>query len=204
MQTKEQLMKDVVRGLIQCEASPKHACMGMEQLETQVKQWFSSKDKKRLITFKQARLNMRMSLADVSQLAGLHIETLEAYEEDSTHMSLQEAVNLCRIYKLSVDHVFWGKTPDGNVREEEDTTSAFLEFARRRIEESISIHSNYPLYIEKDDKITVLLPELLKKSPSSDFRSKLLALEDAYCFTSACDQENAYFQGFTDAIRLCK
>lgn len=202
MQTKEQLMKDVVRGLIQCGASPKQAYVGMEQLETQVKQWFTSEGSKQKITFKQARLNNGMSLERVSQLTGIHKVELEAYEEDSTQMLVEEAIALCQLYRVSIDNIFWGKTPKGRTGGDEDAISAFLEFARRRIEESESIPSNQSFYAEKQKKIPTLLRELMEQNQSEEFHSKLFDLEDAFNCTAGREQENAYFQGFKDAIKM--
>lgn len=57
------------------------------------------------ITFRDARINRRLTILEVSQQMGVSPRTLVRYEKNSKQMPFDFAMELCAFYSISIDHI---------------------------------------------------------------------------------------------------
>lgn len=61
------------------------------------------------ITMKQARINAGLSIEKAAKMLGVTKKRLEAYEKDSSKISLQMAIRLPCVYKMTLSDFWFGK-----------------------------------------------------------------------------------------------
>lgn len=61
------------------------------------------------ITLRAARVNRGFTLMDASKMFGINKDTLSKYEQDSTNVPRTFMMNIEQIYKIPVEHIFFGK-----------------------------------------------------------------------------------------------
>lgn len=80
------------------------------ELEDALSKWHNT-ELWRKITLRDARTNLDMSLEEVSEKTGISVYRLNKYEEDSGKMPCDSILVLSRLYRVSISHIFTGKTP---------------------------------------------------------------------------------------------
>jgi transcriptional regulator with XRE-family HTH domain len=67
------------------------------------------------ITIKQARENSRLTIQEVSDRTGMTVQQIQNLEFNSKRAAAFNVMMLCKLYKISPDHVYFGRTPNGQV-----------------------------------------------------------------------------------------
>jgi hypothetical protein len=65
-----------------------------------------------LLTLREARLNNKLTLKEVSAKTGISVRTLTRMELDCSRSKLDNILILLKLYGVSADHVFFGKESD--------------------------------------------------------------------------------------------
>jgi transcriptional regulator with XRE-family HTH domain len=66
------------------------------------------------LTLRAARLNFRMTIAEVSVKTGIPARTIRRYEKDCGNAKRELFCQLINLYGISVNHVWIGKEDDCN------------------------------------------------------------------------------------------
>ncbi|BFH10843.1 helix-turn-helix domain-containing protein [Paenibacillus melissococcoides] len=106
MRTIDEIIKDMQA----LGTSPETIDRDIAELEDEVSQWVNKAQRGKL-TLRDARQNMRMSYEEVSERTGVSVKRLKRYEEDSRRMPHQLMVVFSGLYRLSVNHLYFGVTP---------------------------------------------------------------------------------------------
>lgn len=64
------------------------------------------------ITLRAARVNSGLKLIEAAKLFGINKDTLAKYEKDSTNVPRSFFVKIEDIYKIPVEHIFFGPQSD--------------------------------------------------------------------------------------------
>ncbi|NMH72820.1 helix-turn-helix transcriptional regulator [Bacillus sp. RO2] len=64
------------------------------------------------ITLRAARVNSGLKLIEAAKLFGINKDTLAKYEKDSTNVPRSFFVKIEDIYKIPVEHIFFGSQSD--------------------------------------------------------------------------------------------
>lgn len=60
------------------------------------------------ITLESARVNSGLTQKQASDILGINVKTLSKYEKNSANIPFDLANNLCILYKIPIDNVFFG------------------------------------------------------------------------------------------------
>ncbi|MCY9513267.1 helix-turn-helix domain-containing protein [Paenibacillus apiarius] len=106
MRTIEEIIQDMkAHG-----TSPETIDKNIADLEAALEHWYNSVLRGK-ITFRDARTNLSLSYEEVSQKLGISEHRIKKYEEDNRNMPYELLAALCKLYRISIDHLFIGKTP---------------------------------------------------------------------------------------------
>lgn len=61
------------------------------------------------ITLRAARVNCGLKLVEAAKLFGINKDTLSKYEKDSTNVPRTFLIKVEAIYKIPVEHIFFGE-----------------------------------------------------------------------------------------------
>jgi transcriptional regulator with XRE-family HTH domain len=67
------------------------------------------------LTLQQARKNSHLTVEQVSKHTGMMVQQIQKLEINSKRAKSFNVMMLCKLYNISPDHVYFGRTPNGEI-----------------------------------------------------------------------------------------
>lgn len=89
--------------------SPEMIDKDITELEEVLSKWHNT-ELRGMITLRDARTNLGMSIEAVSGSTRIPVHRIKMYEEDSSRMKYETMDLFSKLYRVSIDHLYFGRT----------------------------------------------------------------------------------------------